>query len=99
MIFGPLVSRSLFGRLQGFIQGPLLYVLYTADLSHVLSSLKVVPHQYADNTRANINGQAAAKKLVETSEALAHGCHPIASDLILENSTGNRLAALEDRPI
>src|SRR6218665_2071565 len=52
-------SGVAFGLPQGSILGPLLYILYTADLSMILSPLGVVAHQYADDTQAYVHGVAS----------------------------------------
>lgn len=42
----------LFGLLQGSVLVPLPYILYSADLSRILSEKGVTSHQYGDDTRA-----------------------------------------------
>lgn len=37
---------------------PMLYILYTADINHGLSSLRFSAHQYADNTQAKLKTQS-----------------------------------------
>src|SRR6218665_3583926 len=59
-------SGVAFGLPQGSILGPLLHILYTADLSMTLSPLGVAAHQYADDTQAYVHGVASeAISLVE----------------------------------
>lgn len=48
-----------FGLPQGSIPGSLLYVLYTADLSHIISYLGAAAHEYAGNSHAYIHDQDA----------------------------------------
>ena len=61
-----------FGVLQGSVLGPLLFVLYTAELSEVVAAYGLTLHQYADNCQIYIATPAsdASSAVIRLQECL-----------------------------
>jgi len=86
------VQSVLFGVLQGSVLGPLLYVLFAAELALVVDRHGLNLHQYADNTQVYIStpagdAEAAVRRFVSLS-----GMAPpyLAADCQLVSDEGRR---------
>ena len=53
------LSAVLFGVMQGSVMNPLLYLLYTAELSLVVTRHGLNLHQYADDTQVYVSTVAS----------------------------------------
>jgi len=52
------VQLVLFGVPQGSVLGPLLYVLYTAELFNVVARSRLRLHMYADDSQVYVSSPA-----------------------------------------
>ena len=79
-----------FGIPQGSILGPILYVLYTADVARIVESFGLKVHLYADDTQ--IYGSSSVSRSVELSKLLL-----LVIDRVNDWMSSNRLRLNPDK--
>ena len=80
---GPFGTRSPRGLPQGFRPRPLLFIIYTSDLSTLLAFQAMLAQLYADDVQGNpgLPARPTLPRLKRCCGALGTGCRQIASAL------------------
>ena len=87
--FGGSISRRAqvrSGIAQGSVLGPILYILYTADVQKLVESFGFRVHLYADDTQFHDSckstdaAELAARAICASSRPWGTGCHRTGSD-------------------
>jgi len=81
VILGDSTCRSKWARVRlsvtkGSVFGPILYILYTADIPLVIDNHDATGHLYADDIQAFVHGSSINQlALVSSIEALTRDLH------------------------
>ena len=69
------MDDELYSVSQGYVLGPLLFILCTADVIWIVSNLGVKVHRYADDTQLHISGSVEGYDNKSFENDSVHQCH------------------------